>query len=274
MKKLYYAFALAAVCFALLMYPETYTRLYSGAKTAITMLRLSNISHGDIPSCAVDETRTQVVFMFDDGWSSVYTSAYPLLKRYGYRGSIAVIPALVRESEYLSYEQLAELYLEGWDILNHSYSHKEDMYFRCEEMLYEFMRAREWLDTHYLTAGMDMVITPYGECNPYLIPLLIEKGFRSIRTSDNVLMLRNNRSYYLPVKTIHLLTDKSVESAQAELMAYIGGEPAVLLNLHKIDETDDGTQMSYSPEKLEALIEYLHANEDKFQVCTYSCLLD
>jgi len=33
---------------------------------------------------------------------------------------------LIDEKEYMSYEQLSELYLKGWDLLNHSYSHKEN----------------------------------------------------------------------------------------------------------------------------------------------------
>lgn len=274
MKKLYYAFALIAICLSLLMYPETYSRVLDGLNNTLVLLRLSNFSHSDIPAESIDKTRTQVVFMFDDGWSSVYSGAYPLLKRYGYRGSIAVIPAMVPEREYMSFAQLAELYMEGWDILNHSYSHKEGMYFRSEEMLSEFMHAREWLDQHFFTRGMNMAITPLGECNPYLIPLLAKKGFQNIRTSDNVLLLSRNNATYFPVKTIHLLTDVSAETVQAELAACVGGDLAVLFNLHKIDGADDRTQMSFSPQKLEALIEFLHVNEDKFQVVTYSGLVD
>ncbi|MEA4970410.1 MAG: polysaccharide deacetylase family protein [Candidatus Pelethousia sp.] len=274
MKKLYYAFVLVAICLSLLMYPETHFSLLDGLNNTLVLLQLSNFSYGDLPAEPIDKTRTQVVFMYDDGWGSVYSGAYPLLKRYGYRGSIAVIPAMVREREYMSFTQLAELYMEGWDILNHSYSHKEDMYFRCDEMLLEFMRAREWLDNHFFTRGMNMVITPLGECNPYLIPLLMKKGFQNIRTSDNVLLLNRNNTAYFPVKTIHLLTDVSAETAQAELMSYSGGGAAVLLNLHKIDEASDGSQMSFSLQKLETIIEFLHANEDKFQVVSYSCLFD
>ena len=276
MKKLYSAFVIVAICLSVLMYPGTYARLYHGLIDIIALLRLSNFSSRDLPFTAVDKTKTPVVFMFDDGWNSVYSDAYPLMKRYGYRGSIAVIPGMVREREYMSYSQLAELYMDGWDVLNHSYSHLEDMYFRCDEMLSEYMRAREWLNRHFFTRGMNMIVMPMGECNPYLIPLLIKKGFKSIRTSDNVLLLRRNEATYFPVKTIHLLTDVSTETALAELMACwsSGNSAAVLFNLHKIDEIDDPAQISFSPQKLAALIEFIHANEDKFQVVTYSCLLD
>lgn len=274
MKKLYGAFVIAAICFSVLMYPGTYPYLFNGVVDTFVLLRLSNFSYSDIPTCSVDKTKTQVVFMFDDGWNSVYSDAYPLLKRYGYRGSVAVIPGMVREREYMSYDQLAQLYMAGWDILNHSYSHMEDMYFRCEEMLSDYMRAREWMGKHFFTRGMNMIITPMGECNPYLIPLLIKRGFKSIRTSDNVLLLSRNKATYFPAKTIHLFAYVSIETVQNELMACLGSDSAVLFNLHKIDRTDDKTQTSFSPQKLVALIEFIHANEDKFQVVTYSCLLD
>ena len=274
MKKLCCTFVMAAICFALLMYPGTYPRLRDGLNDIVVLLRLCNYSGSDTHSFFVDKSKTQVVFMFDDGWSSVYSEAYPLLKQYGYKGSVAVIPGMVREREYMSYEQLAQLYMEGWDILNHSYSHQEGMYDRCDEMFFEYLRAREWLNSHFLKKGMNMIITPLGECNPYLIPLLIKRGFENIRTSDNVILLRRNESAYFPVKILHLLTDVSAETVQAELMSCLGGESAVLFNLHKIDDTDNGTQMSYSRQKLDSLIEFLHTNEDQFQVVPYSCLLD
>lgn len=258
------------------MYPETYVRLYHGLVDIIVMLKLSNFSSRDLPFTAVDQTKTPVVFMFDDGWGSVYSDAYPLMKHYGYKGNIAVIPSMVRERDYMSYRQLAKLYLDGWDILNHSYSHLDDMYFRCDEMLSEYVHAREWLDRHCFAKGMNMVIAPMGECNPYLIPLLIEKGFQSIRTSDNVLLLKRNEATYFTVKTIHLPADVSTETAQAELIDCwsSGNQAAVLFNLHKISDINDSMQMSFPPQKLAALIEFIHANEDKFQVVTYSCLLD
>lgn len=276
MKKLYSAFVIAAICISVLMYPKTYTYLSRGLADAFVLLRLSNFKYSDLPACSVDKSKTQIVFMFDDGWNSVYTEAYPILKRYGYRGSIAIIPRLVREKEYMSYGKLAQLYMNGWDILNHSYSHMEGMYSRCDEMLSEYMRAREWMDRHLLTRGMNMIITPLGELNPYLIPRIIEKGFHSIRTSDNVLLLGRNETSYFPAKTIHLFTDVSVETIQTELMAFLGGNFAILLNLHKIEDvkTGDPARMSFSPQKLVALAEFIHDNEDKFQVVPYTCLLN
>lgn len=255
------------------MYPQTYSVLSSTLENAYVQLRLSSFSHDSIPHVSTDPARTQVVFMFDDGWASVYEEAYLLLNEYGYKGSIACIPGLVGENEYSSYAQLAEMYIAGWDILNHSYSHKENMYFQCDELLYDYILAREWLGRHYFTKGMNSVIVPYGECNPYMIPLLMDSGFDSIRTSDNILFLKHNEAAYFPVKTIHLLTDVSSDAVISELAAYAGGNTAILFNLHKMGEGIDRTQMTFSPKKLEAIVEYLHANEDKFQVLTYSSML-
>ncbi|MDD4797611.1 MAG: polysaccharide deacetylase family protein [Eubacteriales bacterium] len=274
MKKLICTLTLVAVGLSLLMYPQTHLALRHGLENAFVMLRLSSFSYEALPAVPVDAAKTQVVFMFDDGWASVYTDAYPLLARYGYSASIAAIPGMAREREYLSYAQLARMYMDGWDILNHSYSHKDGMYARCDELLSEYMSAREWLDRRFFRRGGNSVIMPFGDCNPYIIPLLIKNGFQNIRTSDNVLLLDRDEVCYFPIKTIHLLTDVSVETVTAELTACAGGDSAVLFNLHKMGDGADRTQMTFSPAKLREIVEFLHANEDTFQVVTYLTLLE
>lgn len=273
MKKISPIIILATVLLSLFMYPETHSSARDLFKDAYMILRLSNFTGEDIQDTDDEYADTHVVFMFDDGWESVYINAYPLLKKYGYKGSIAVIPKKVGEYEYMSYIQLAELYMDGWDMLNHTYAHKENMYTKCENMLAECMNARTWLQNHQLTKCKNMVVTAYGECNPYLIKLLNDSGFTSIRTSDNILNL-NREIEYIPAITIHMLNDISVDAIKAKLLKSSANYDVILLNLHKINNIDDETQMSFSPEKLELITEFLYKNQDKFRVVPYSYLFD
>jgi len=60
----------------------------------------------------------------DDGYVSVYEHMKPILDRYGYRGSVAVIGNKLDTEGFLSRDQLRALFDAGWGVTNHSYSHK------------------------------------------------------------------------------------------------------------------------------------------------------
>lgn len=271
MKKLSIALIVIAVCL-LLLYMQLYSDAQCILENAAVILRLSNYPGDAVPTVELNPDKIQVVFLFDGGGESVYTTAYPLLAQYGCKGSVAVIPTLVGRDGHMSYAQLAELYMDEWDILNHSYSHQEDMYAQCDEMLSEYQRTRVWLQKHFFTRFQNMVISPYGECNPYLIQQMYRVGFESIGLSENILCLYNDGFEFLPIKSIPLLADTPAETVEAELSNCGSETEVILFHLHKIISDDEG-KMSYSPENLKALLEYLCANANTFEVVPYSSLL-
>lgn len=273
MRKYSIAVILLAICLSLLMYPKTYALIREGVSDACSAAWVNLSSRDNARAAPSRDGRTRVVFMFDDGWESVYQTAYPLLGRFGYRGSVGVICGMSRQPGYMSYAQLAALYMDGWDMLNHSYSHAQDMYERSEELLQDFQRARDWLERRGFAEGKDMAIVPYGECNPYLIGLMMDSGYHSVRTSDNILIFNGNSVNYHHVKTIHMETDVSVEAVREQLAEGREEERDILLNFHKIAEGDDPGNMTYSPQKLEELLAYLKENEALFEVVTYARLL-
>jgi peptidoglycan/xylan/chitin deacetylase (PgdA/CDA1 family) len=62
--------------------------------------------------------------MFDDGFSSVYNEAFPMLESLGYSANVATIGSIVNKRGYLKEEQLKELLNKGWALSDHSYTHK------------------------------------------------------------------------------------------------------------------------------------------------------
>ena len=197
-----------SILIALIMYPETIAYLVSMGKNLNTARRLGTVTEKEAKITA-DTDKTRVVFIFDDGWESVYLKAGGIMEKYGYKASISVIPSLVGEKEYMSYEQLSRLQLKGWDLLNHSYSHEEKAYDNPDKLLADFNKAREWMKNRYMGKCSDMLIIPYGEINPYLINCLKAAGYRNVRTSDNIIILDKNKIEYFPVTTVNLLTNVS-----------------------------------------------------------------
>lgn len=258
-----------SIIITIFMYPFTTSYLFNIMRDVSIAKKLSSSTVQNIKT-TVDRDKTKVVFMFDDGWESVYTEAYELMNEFDYKGSLAVIPSLVGEAGYMSYEQLSELYLQGWELLNHTYYHKENAYEDSLKLLSDFNKARKWMTNRYIGDFSNMAVIPYGEVNPYIIDMLKGDGYRNVRTSDNIIILDRNEIEYYPVATINLLTNIP-EYEVERLLAQSFTEPKTfLLIMHKIGNVDDGFGMTYSRDKFEHIITFINENSDKFQVITYS----
>lgn len=67
--------------------------------------------------------RSQHCVMFDDGYSSVYDVAFPLMQSLGQVGTVAVIASAVGTPGFMTLAQLHELHDAGWAIVNHTVNH-------------------------------------------------------------------------------------------------------------------------------------------------------
>lgn len=66
-----------------------------------------------------------IVLTFDDGYEDFYTTAIPLLKKYGFTASNAVIVNFIGRPDYMTAEQIKQINDDGFEILSHSMNHKD-----------------------------------------------------------------------------------------------------------------------------------------------------
>lgn len=71
-----------------------------------------------------------VMITFDDGYENNYTKAFPLLKKYGFRGNFYVVGKDVGQvssqdgvKTYMNFSQIKEMHRKGMEIGSHSMSH-------------------------------------------------------------------------------------------------------------------------------------------------------
>ncbi len=64
-----------------------------------------------------------ITFNFDDSSPTVYSTAMPILSKYGFRGSFFVITDNIDKTDQVTSNQLKELYNLGWDIGSHTDTH-------------------------------------------------------------------------------------------------------------------------------------------------------
>lgn len=259
-----------SILISALMYPRV---IYFLIDTANDFTIAKRLSKGVVKADAnIDSDKSNIVFVFHGGWESVYTEAYELFRQFNYTGSVSVIPSRVGEIGFMTYEQLADIYMNGWELLNHSYYHKEDLYNKTDELLSDFNKARKWMRNRYIGEQSNMAVIPYGEVNPYLIEKLRNNGYKSIMTSDNIIILDKDEIEYYHVSTINLLTDVPVSEAINKLRPALEEPKSIMFILHKIEDGNDGFDMTFSRNKLEQILMFIDQHKDKFQVVTYSQL--
>ncbi|NLT98771.1 MAG: hypothetical protein GXW96_11580 [Christensenellaceae bacterium] len=108
--------------------------------------------------------------------------------------------------------------------------------------------------------------------NPYLIKLLAENGYSSIRTSSNIITIRNEKTAYYPIRAISPSDKSNLDMIYEELLEAYDDKTDVLIILHKIEPVADEFLMTFFPESLDLLLQYIYTNKDKFQVVPYSSL--
>lgn len=251
------------------MYPKTYSVIYGIFNNAVAAVKINNSTYEE----SVENSNSnyiKVAIIFDCGYDSVYYNAAPILKKYKLKANIGLIPSLIDEEGYMNYNQIADLYMSGWDILNQTYSHKENMYNYSEELLLDINYAKKWMEDNFLNRASDSVIIPYGEVNPYLLKLLQENKYKSVRTSDNILVLNNSRIEYLNIKCQHISKNiKTTDVIKFLEESYNEKKPALLI-LNKIGDTQDSLEVN----KFIEIVEYIYTNSNKYQAISYSKILD
>ena len=156
----------------------------------ITLDQLLNFLEfkGEIPE-------KSVVITFDDGWSSVYDIAYPILKKYGFPATLFVYTEFIGGKRALSWKEIKELAVNGIDIQCHSVTHrnltvlneKESFKDYFDSINREIFQSRQMIEKR-INKKCKYLAYPYGASNKLVIALLKKHGYRgafSVKRGSN-----------------------------------------------------------------------------------------
>jgi peptidoglycan/xylan/chitin deacetylase (PgdA/CDA1 family) len=116
-----------------------------------------------------------IILTFDDGSESVYTTALPIMQKYGFTGTAYLVYNYIGASQYMDVKEARELYAAGWEIGSHSISHVDLTTHpgRQEEEIVESRRKLQiLLDVPILTYAY-----PYGTYDEDSVPFAIYAGY-------------------------------------------------------------------------------------------------
>gem|GEM_PF-45286 len=160
-------------------------------------------SSADLPDKAA-------VITIDDGYESVYSGAWLILRQYGYPFTVFLYTKAVEKKyrNFLTWEQIEEMRAAGVDFQDHSYSHyrmgtKPTGMNDAEYGSWvrdDIEKSRAILERH-LGAFPEFLAPPYGEYNSIIIEQVKELGYKAIFSQDPGSVSKDS-GYILPREPI------------------------------------------------------------------------
>lgn len=142
----------------------------------------------DFVANGADLPEKPVLITFDDGYKDNYTNAFPIMKKYGMKGTIFVVTGFLGVYDnYLTWDQAKELLEAGFSIESHTYSHKSMTEASDEDITKELVKSRQTIKEK-LGIDSDFMAYPTGTYNLHIAELVKEAGYKGAFTIkyDNV----------------------------------------------------------------------------------------
>lgn len=160
-------------------FKEQMKYLKDNGYTTLTLSELYDYLMKDTPI-----PEKSLVLTFDDGYVDNYKSAYPILKEYGFKGTVFVITSLIdKDDSYLTSEQIKEMQENGMDIESHTVNHEHLKDLNYEEQLSTLKDSKEFLE-NILNKEVRYIAYPYGEYNEDTLKAVKDAGYIMGFTTD------------------------------------------------------------------------------------------
>ena len=93
--------------------------------------------------------RRPVVLTFDDGYRSVYTHAFPILREYRWPGNVNLVVRRTQFAAGLPPRRVRALIAADWEIDAHTMTHADVTTLSGARLRYEIAGSRRWLRRHF-----------------------------------------------------------------------------------------------------------------------------
>lgn len=125
-----------------------------------------------------------VAMTFDDGHSTDYTVAFPLLCEFGIHADFFINTATVGSQGFLTWGQIAEMHRAGMSFQSHSHNHVDLSLLPADRLQEQLAHSKSVIEER-LGTSVEFLSVPYGLVNKRVISAAHEQGYRSVCTSQN-----------------------------------------------------------------------------------------
>lgn len=123
------------------------------------------------------------VLTFDDGYVDNYTTAFPILEKYGFTATVFMVTSYINGEGYMSWQQLKELTANGWEIEGHTTNHPYLTKINASTLLSELNSSKELLEKE-LGRAANFFAYPYGDLNDNVVQALKDTGYLMAVTTE------------------------------------------------------------------------------------------
>jgi len=133
-----------------------------GYTTITTELLIKAITEGaDLPP-------RPLLITFDDGHLNNYTTAFPIMKKYGFTGVLYIVANYMGVDQYMNADQIKEMASAGWEVGSHGISHSDLTALEPYRQRYEVVESRTLLEEK-LGVPVLTIAYPFGISNSGVI---------------------------------------------------------------------------------------------------------
>ncbi|WP_289135583.1 polysaccharide deacetylase family protein [uncultured Brevibacillus sp.] len=211
--------------------------------------------------------KPKVLFTFDDGWSTQYTKAFPLLLERGFVGNIGVISSYVGKTNYCTLAQLQEMYNYGWDLFNHTATHPDLATLSDTEAKNEIATCKNWLLSNGFARAADFLAYPYGGFTSSTIEAIKDnvKVARSLGEGIQGEKLLNPHR----IMTRNMVNGRATTNFTGFIDEVINTSGTLVFLNHKIEPS--GTDpLIYTDASFTTVLDYLYTKRDQIDVVSVS----
>lgn len=205
----------------------------------------------------------RISFAFDDGFTSAYTEAAPILSRYGFSATSFVVTNWVDKgttanptAKFMNWSQIATLRdTYHWEIGSHSVSHPDLSSVTPSQLVTEISKSKEILAEHGFDATSFAL--PFGRYSPE-VKTQISKYYAALRgASDDVYNRWPYSNYQLASKFVQV--GVSTESVELAINDAITNNEWLILSFHNISRTpsQDPLDLDLASDDLNAIAAYV-----------------
>jgi peptidoglycan/xylan/chitin deacetylase (PgdA/CDA1 family) len=136
-----------------------------------------------------------VVLMFDRGYKSIFTTAKPILDKYGFKASIFIACDYIDSKSGMNWNQVRELYNNGYDIQSHGLEHSRLTEIKSDNKINTIVSGgKECLEEKGFTPTVFQAPYNKGGDDPMIVDI-ISKHFDFAFTGHAELMFLNCDGY-------------------------------------------------------------------------------
>ena len=152
-------------------FEEEMKLLHNWGYTTITLDMLTQaINQGaDLPP-------RPMLITFDDGHLNNYTTAFPIMQKYGFTGILYIVGRYMGADQFMNADQIKEMAGAGWEVGSHSMRHLDLAALDLSEQKYEIFKSREFLEEK-LGLPIQSFAYPFGSSNFDILELTRAAGY-------------------------------------------------------------------------------------------------